>query len=135
MAELQEIDSGIASDGVFIQQQTTPFTLASVQGNYAIATSGVSGASGQDLSGQLSANGAGALASGAIDINTGGNLTQGEAVAGTYTAPAANGRATLVLNPSADNRNFAGYVVSSTQVFVLGIDAGRLGVGALFRQF
>jgi hypothetical protein len=135
MAELQEIDSGIASDGVFIQQQTTPFTLASVQGNYAISTSGVSGASGQDISGQFSANGAGALASGAIDINTGGNLTPGEPVAGTYTAPAANGRATFVLNPSADNRNFAGYVVSSTQVFVLGIDAGRLGVGALFRQF
>jgi hypothetical protein len=134
-AVVQETDSGITSDGMFAQQQSTPFTLASIQGNYAIATSGVSGSSGQDLTGQFGANGSGALASGAIDINTGGILTSGEAVAGTYTTPAVNGRATIVLNPSSDNRNFAGYVVSSTQVFVLGIDPGRVGVGALLRQF
>jgi hypothetical protein len=134
-AVLQETDSGIISDGMFAQQQTTPFTLASIQGNYAIATSGVSGSSGQSITGQFGANGSGALASGAIDINTGGILTSSEAVAGSYSTPAANGRAAIVLNPSSDNRNFAGYIVSSTQVFVLGIDPGRVGVGALFRQF
>jgi hypothetical protein len=134
-AVLQETDSGANSDGIFAQQQSAPFTLASIQGNYAIATSGVSGSSGQDIAGQFGANGSGVLASGAININTGGILTSGEAVSGTYTTPAANGRAALVLNPASDNRNFAGYVVSSTQVFTLGIDPGRIGVGALFRQF
>jgi len=134
-AVLQETDSGANSDGMFAQQQITPFTLASIQGNYAIATSGASGTSGQSITGQFGANGSGVLSSGVVDINTGGILTSGEAVSGTYTTPAANGRSTIVLNPSSDNRNFAGYVVSPTQVFILGIDPGRVGVGALFRQF
>jgi hypothetical protein len=49
--------------------------------------------------------------------------------------PASNGRATLVLNPSTDNRNFAVYVVNSTQVIVMGIDTGRVAAGTLLRQF
>jgi hypothetical protein len=134
-AVIQEIDSGIASDGIFAAQQSAAFTIASIQGNYAIASAGTSGSSGQDITGQLAASGLGVLPSGAIDINTGGILTSSEAVSGTYAAPSTSGRTTLVLNPSADNRNFAGYVVNSTQVFVLGIDPGRVGVGALLRQF
>jgi hypothetical protein len=133
-AVLQETDPGAISDGTFAQQ-SKPFTLSSIQGNYAIATSGVAGSFGQDITGQFGANGSGVLTSGAIDINTGGILTSGEAVTGSYTTPAANGRATIVLNPSSDNRNFAGYIVSPTQVFILGIDPGRSGVGTLFRQF
>ena len=128
------VASGNAQQFAAFQQPTTAFSLASIQGNYALETSGVSGAALQVSTGQLAANGMGALTSGNLDINTGGTtLTTGQAVTGSYTAPAANGRATLSLNSSTPN--YAVYVVSSTQVFVLGIQSGQLAVGALLRQF
>jgi hypothetical protein len=134
-AVFQETDSNITSDGLFAQQQSTAFSLASIVGNYSVGLSGLSGSSAQVISGQLNANGVGIIQSGAIDINTAGTLTTGEAVIGSYSAPSTDGRATLSLNPALDNRNFAAYVVNSTELFVLGIDTGRLGVGTFFRQF
>jgi hypothetical protein len=133
-AVFQETDSGIVSDGNFTLQQSAPFTLASIQGNYAIETSGVSGTSIQDSTGQIGANGAGAITTGNIDTNTGGTtLNTGQAVTGSYTAPAATGRATLTLNSGSPN--YAAYVVSPTQVYILGILPAQLAVGALLRQF
>jgi hypothetical protein len=132
-AVFQETDSGISSDGNFTLQQSVPFTLASIQGNYAIETSGISGSSIQVSSGQIGADGAGAVTSGKIDINTGGTLTAGQAVTGSYTAPAATGRATLTLNSGTPN--FAAYVVNSMQVYILGIQPGQPAAGALLRQF
>jgi hypothetical protein len=120
-----------------IQQQTTAFSLASIQGNYALQTSGLSPASpasAQTIAGPLVANGAGAISSGTIDINSAGTLAS-ETVSGAYSLPASTGRATLTLNPSTDNRNFAVYIVNSTQVFVVGIDAGRLASGAMYKRF
>ena len=111
------------------------FSLASIQGSYALDSSGLSGSSVQVFTGQLNADGAGTVSSGTIDINTAGTLTPSEAVSGAYTALSSSGRGTLTLNPSTDNRNFAVYVVNSTQVIVVGIDSGRLAAGALFRRF
>src|SRR6266853_1704856 len=139
-AVLQETDSGRTSDGSFAQQQTTAFSLASFQGNYELQTTGLSPASAQTIEtieGQMSANGAGAISSGAIDIDSAGTPTS-EAISGTYSLPGSNGRATLTLNPSTDNRNFAIYIVNSTQVFVVGIDAApaaRLASGAMSRRY
>ncbi len=132
-AVLQETDSGIASHGLLALQQSPPFTLSSIEGNYALQTSGTSGASAQVTTGQLGANGAGAVTAGELDINTGGVTTPGQAVMGTYTAPAVTGRATLAL--SSGTLNYAAYVVSSTQIYILGIQPGQLAVGSLLRQF
>jgi hypothetical protein len=132
--EADAIHPGISAHGMFIQQQTTAFTLASIQGNYSISSNGLSAGNGQVISGQMAANGAGAVTSGAIDIDTAGTLTPAEAVSGTYLLPAASGRTTLVLNPSGDNRNFAVYIVNSTQAIIVGIDS-RVAAGALLRQF
>jgi hypothetical protein len=132
-AVFQETDSGISSEGNFTLQQSGPFTLASIQGNYAIETSGVSGASLQVSTGQIGANGAGAITSGNIDTNTGGTLASGQAVTGAYTAPAATGRATLTLNSG--TLSYAAYVVSPTQVYIFGIQPAQLAAGALLRQF
>jgi hypothetical protein len=132
-AVFQETDSGIASDGNFTLQQSAAFTIASIQGNYAIQTSGVSGASLQDSTGQLAANAAGAVTSGNIDTNTGGTLASAQPVTGSYTAPAATGRAPLALNSSTPN--YAAYIVSPAQVYLLGIQPGQLAAGALLRQF
>jgi hypothetical protein len=132
-AVFQETDSGIASDGNFTLQQSAAFTIASIQGNYAIETSGVSGASLQDSTGELAANGAGVVTSGNLDTNTGGTLASAQPVTGSYTAPAATGRVSLALNSTTPN--YAAYVVSPTQVYLLGIQSGQLAAGALLRQF
>jgi len=139
-AVFQETDINrpeISIHGMFIQQQTAAFTLASIQGNYSINSNGALAVNGQVqvMSGQMAANGAGAVTSGEIDINTAGTLTPAEAVSGTYLLPAASGRTTLVLNPTGDNRNFAVYVVNSAQAIIMGIDVGRVAAGALLRQF
>ena len=132
-AVLQETDA-VASDGNFAQQQSAAFTLASLQGNYAIETSGVSGAALQVSAGQVGANGAGAISSGALDTNTGGTtLTTGQAAAGSYTAPDAAGRSLLTLNSG--SANYSAYVVSPTLVYLLGIPSGQPQAGALLRQF
>jgi hypothetical protein len=130
-AVIQETDAGFTSDGNFAQQQSTAFTLASIQGNYAIETSGTLGSSLQVSTGQIGANGAGVVTSGNIDINTVGILVSGQAVTGSYSAPAANGRATLTLN----SVNYAAYIVSPTQAYIVGIQPGQLAAGALLLQF
>jgi len=134
-AVFQETDSAIASDGLFTLQQSAPFTVASVEGNYALESSGISGAAMQVSTGQIGANGAGTVTSGELDTNTGGTTTPpaGQLVTGLYTAPAATGRATLTLNST--SANYAAYVVSPTQAFLLGIQPGQLAAGALLRQF
>ncbi len=132
-AAVQESGAGISSDGVFTVQQTAAFTVASIKGGYAIATSGLSAASAQVVTGELVADGAGNIPSGILDINTAGTLAAGQTLTGTYTAPAANGRATMAL--TAGNPNYAVYVVSPTQVYILGIQSGQLAAGALLRQF
>ncbi len=134
-AVFQNTGAGYIGDGLFTLQQGAPFTLASIQGNYALQTIGTSGASLQVSSGQFGANGAGAVTTGELDVNTGGSLTptQGQPVTGLYTAPAANGRTVFTLNSG--TLNYAGYVVSPTQVFLSGIQPGQLAAGTLLRQF
>jgi hypothetical protein len=133
-AVFQEFGAGISSDGNFTVQQSAPFTLASIQGNYALATGGAAGASLQTTIGQIAANGTGLITSGTIDINTAGTLAASQAVSGSYSAPAApSGRATLSL--TVGTLNYAVYVVSPTQIYVVGIQPGQLAVGQLLRQF
>jgi hypothetical protein len=139
-AVFQETDSSMADDGIFIQQQSAPFSLASPTqvSNYALQTAGLSGASLQTIAGQVTANGSDAIPSGTIDINTAGTLTTAQALTGTYTSPATNGRATLTLTSSTSSRTFAIYVVNSTQVFVVESDpasSALLASGALYRRF
>lgn len=132
-AVFQETDSSITSDGNFTEQQTSPFVLSSIQGNYSIATTGDAGTSPQVIIGQINTNGAGTVTSGSLDINTAGVVTTGQSVTGSYSAPSTAGRATLDLNSGTPN--YAGYVVSSTQVYLVGIGSGQVVSGALLRQF
>lgn len=127
----QETDAGIASDGSLALQQPAAFTLASIEGNYAVETSGSAGASLQVSTGEFAANGAGVITSGSIDVNTAGTLQPGQPVTGNYGAPTAAGRAALGLNSA----NYAGYVISPTQLYLLGIQTGQVSAGALLRQF
>jgi len=112
--------------------------LASIMGNYSLQTTGLSAASLQTIAGQVSANGSGAIPSGTIDINTAGALTTGQALTGTYTSPATNGRATITLTSSTDSRTFAIYVVNFKQVLAIESDVAspaRLASGVMNRRF
>jgi hypothetical protein len=137
-AVLQETDSGIASAGNFTLQQSAAFALSSIQSNYAIQTSGASGGLLQVITGQVGADGAGAIKAGSVvDINTGGTtLTPpaGQTVTGSYTSPAASGRSVLTLTPI-NPVGYAAYVVNPNEVYLLGIQPGQLAAGVLLRQF
>jgi hypothetical protein len=134
-AVLQETDSGIAGDGNFTLQQSAAFALSSIQSNYAIQTSGTSGGLSQVMTGQVGADGAGAIKSGSLaDVNTGGTLNSGQAVTGAYTAPAVSGRSVLTLTPI-NPIGYAAYIVNPNEVYLLGIQPGQLAAGVLLRQF
>jgi hypothetical protein len=134
-AVIQETDSSIVADGLLLGQQGEPFTLASLQGSYALNLNGLTAAGEEDFVGQLNTDGTGNVKSGLLDINDFGILLPAEQNSGTYSAVTSNGRATMVLNPSADNRNFVLYFVSPSQVFVMGTDSTRLATGSLYKQF
>lgn len=134
-AVIQETDSSIVSDGSLLPQSGGPFSAASFGASYAFGWSGVNGAGQEeDFVGQSTLDGAGKVKSGLVDINNFGSLIPAESISGTYTMTS-NGRGTLVINPATDNRNFVIYMVSPTQVFVLGVDTTRLTVGSASMQF
>jgi hypothetical protein len=136
--ETDTIHPNVTSDGIFTKQQNASFSQSQISGTYAINTSGLSGSSIEVITGELAANGAAVVSSGALDVNTAGTLTPGQTITGTYATASSTERGTLtlnLLNPLVQTRTFAVYVVSSTQAFAVGTDTGRLAAGALFRQF
>jgi hypothetical protein len=149
-AVLQETDSNnpnIADDGIFQTQQNASFSVSQLTGTYALATSGLSGASSEVIVGEIAAaivNGTPSIPSGNLDVNTAGATTTGVAIAAgsTYAASSSAERGTLTLNlasPLSQTRNFAIYVVGLTDVYIVEIDSGivpsRLAAGMLLRQF
>lgn len=144
-AVFQETDSiHPTSDGFLAQQQSAAFSQALIAGNYAIGSSGLSGSSVETVTGELAANGAGSVTSGAIDVNTGGTLSPGVTPTGAYSASSAAERGTLTLtlpSPLNQTRNYAVYVITSPQtlpaqqLILIRIDAGLPANGSLFRQF
>jgi hypothetical protein len=132
-AVIQETDAGFTSDGSFSFQQGAPFNLASVEGNYALESSGDAGSALQVTSGQFGSNGAGTIVSGVLDSNVGGTLLSlPGGITGSYSAPAATGRTTITLTNAL---TYVGYIVSPTQIYVVGTSLGEVAAGELLRQF
>src|SRR5581483_7813060 len=111
--------SGISASGTLNLQDATKFsTAASVNGPYVFRLSGLNTGSSQSLgeTGAFTADGNGNLTSGLLDANSGGALTSGASVTGTFTAAVApTGRGTLTLSSSFGTQNFAYYLVDATQ--------------------
>jgi hypothetical protein len=132
-AVFQEIDSSISSEGLAAQQSATQ--QSAFLGSYALRWRGTAGAASQNFAGQFSVNAGGGVTAGTLDINTfPGSQVAGEALTGTLTI-GPNGRGTLTLNPTTDNRNFAVYSAGPTVLFTVGSDSGRFAAGPLFKQF
>jgi hypothetical protein len=147
-AFFQETDSNhptIVSDGFFAPQQNASFSQSLLKGNYSINTSGLSsGSTVETLTGELQADGAGNIGAGALDINTGGTLTPGQALTGAYATSSSAGRGALTLSlpgPLNQTRHYAVYLINSPQalpaqqIILIGIDSGLPAAGSLFRQF
>lgn len=95
--------------GSLNRQDSTAFSVASVQGQFAFNLLGID-ASGNPLAsvGGFNAS-AGVVTSGLHDVNNGTPITN-QPLSGTYTV-AANGRGTLTLNTALGTLHFAFYVV------------------------
>jgi hypothetical protein len=143
-AVLQETTSGIVAHGSLVQPTGGPFMNSSLSGSYALSLSGTNaaGAAGQrqDIVGQLTADGAGAVKSGSLDINSFGPTQTGVAISGTYAPnPTGSLRAkvpSLMSTPAvAMPQNLVLYLVSPTQFYALDTDATGTAVGTLDNQF
>lgn len=144
-AVFQETDAlHPASDGFLAPQQSSTFSQALIAGNFAIATSGITGSSIETDTGEIAADGAGNVSSGSIDVNAGGTLSPAVAAVGAYAASSSPARGTLSLTlagPLNQTRTYAVYVVNSPQtlpaqqIILIRIDAGLPAGGSLFRRF
>jgi hypothetical protein len=143
-AVLQETTSGIVAHGLLVQPTGGPFVNSSFGGSYALTLSGTNaaGAAGQreDIVGQLTADGAGTVKSGSIDINSFGATQTGVAISGAYAPnPAGSLRATigpLTSTPTVTlPQQLVLYLVSPTQFYVLDTDATGTAIGTLENQF
>ncbi len=140
-AFFQETDAGHpVSDGIFALQQNPSFSTSQISGHIAVNTTGHSGATPEVIVGDFATGGVnGGISSGNLDINGGGTTTSGIAIAATslFSTSSSAERGTLALNlgnPVTPTRTYAVYVVDSTQVFIVEIDA-NLAIGELLKQY
>jgi hypothetical protein len=145
----QETDSlhpNVASDGFLAQQQVTAFSQALLTGNYSVRSSGLSGSSIETITGEMTADGAGVIGTGTIDVNVGGTPTSAQSLTGVYAASSSAERGTLTLTlpaPLNETRAFAVYAINPPetlplpvqQIILIGIDTGRTAGGSLFLQY
>jgi len=139
-AFFQETDAGHpVSDGIFALQQNSSFSTSQISGHISVNTTGLSGATPEVIVGDFATGGTGAISSGILDNNTGGTTTTGIPIAATslFSTSSSAERGTLALNlgnPVTPTRTYAVYVVDSTQVFIVEIDA-NLAIGQLLKQY
>lgn len=129
-------NSGTAS-GTLDLQDATQFNSSSVKGNYALSLGGSNAggaASSLALAGAVTADGAGTLSQGLLDVNNAGDVKSALALTGAYTAPSSSGRGTLTLSSSFGTQNFAYYVVDAAHLKLMGTDAPQMVSGDLFKQ-
>jgi hypothetical protein len=145
---LIEFDStGTLGSGVIEQQDSSAFSTAQINGNYAF---GVSSTLSLTTTSRFAAAGsflasAGVITAGALDINESGNVDN----SGTNTVPPnplsftgtyfvfPNGRGTLTLNVGTTPVNASIYVISATKLLIMSIDpqtTNSLFAGVVLQQ-
>ena len=114
-------------------RQVGPFSNASLSGPFAFTASGADVINGPFATGGvLTADGAGNVTTGAVDINDAGVLAANLALTGTYSV-SANGRGTLALTDAAGTSNFAVYP-SSGGVLAIETDLQFVVAGTALQQ-
>jgi hypothetical protein len=131
---VERFDTGVqGASGTMELQDTSQFTLAGINGNYAFNVSGANGSSKPGSlaeAGAFTSNGTGTITSGVLDVNNAGSVST-IPVSGTYTTPSGSfGKGTLTLNGTP----FAYYIADATHVKVVGTSASAQLVGDVYKQ-
>lgn len=111
-------------------QDSTSFLASQFKGNYVVGFVGVGGNSGRfAAAGTFASDGVAAITSSNFDVDDSGALTSNMASApgGTFTCCSANGRGTLQFTGSTFTSNLVLYMVSSGDVFFVGLGPGHQG--------
>lgn len=112
-------DSGI---GQLYLQDLSAAPTTPLSGNYAFGLLGVDNAENHfGMAGRFTSSAAGALSAGLLDSNATPALVA-TALAGSVTAPDANGRGTLMLQAGSQTTALAYYLIDATKMFMIDID-------------
>lgn len=114
--------TGTNVTGVIKKQDPNAFSVAALNGNYAMGMNGASLVSLPfGLAGSFTANGLGVISAGSMDTIGAGPVALGAAFTGTYTV-AATGRGTSTLTVGASIINQVFYVISANELLIMGTD-------------
>lgn len=138
-AFVARFDSGtVRASGTLSQQNTSRFAASSISGNYTLRLEGVNvpaSSAKLKIAGAFAADGAGALTSGVLDANSGGNTTNtNQALAGTFTGPSASGRGVLTLNSALGAQTVAYYLIDSQRAKLVETDTTFVTAGELTKE-
>ena len=140
-AELVELDANGVSAGMAKAQANTSFSTASVSGMYAMnwagtlnpAPSVLTFPSEEDITGQLTADGAGNLG-GTLDVNSVSNILQGLPVSQSNYSMTGNGHGGATINTQVATFNMQLYQVDANTVLFVDTDPNRVMVGLMQKQ-
>jgi hypothetical protein len=135
---ITEFSSNAAASGILRKQDPTAFSSSALDGPFAFSLSGF-GVSSDNLvpmaaAGQLTADGAGNVTTGEDDQNRGGAQSGLLSLKGSYSV-STSGRGEVTLHDSlGTTTNFAVYMISGKEVFLISLDAPTALVGMATRQ-
>ena len=138
LARLIEFDGTAAGKGVIEKQDPSAFSLTSINGDYAFLLDGLDCAPGAPCAESMSATGrftasAGSISQGIVDINHQSTVHLNQNLGGNYGV-GANGRGTLDFTTPIGTWHFAFYVISSSELLVVGVDIFPVLLGTAQRQ-
>lgn len=118
-----QFDTFAAGQGFIEKQNSAAFNDAAFAGGYALRFEGVSGTGVSMFAGRMTADGAGNLTAGVMDINDTGFDTRSAPFTGTY-AITANGRGTVSLDTGTAMGivTFAVYMISASRANFVSLD-------------
>ena len=132
-AVLMRTDFSAVTLGTLITQGQVPALASSVNGPYGFTLDGVSSAGSIDKLGQFTADGAG-HATGIEDVNSVGTLNPNLALTATYTV-GSGGRGTMNVTAGGSTRVLNFYLVSPTEMQLIGMDTDQVLTGQAEAQF
>jgi hypothetical protein len=115
--------SGAAGQGIIERQDPAAFANTALSGGFAFRLDGP-GPSGciAGIAGRMTADGAGVLSQGVMDVNECGFVDNAVAFDGVYDISSATGRGTATLNTTLGVFDFAVYTVSASRIHLVSID-------------
>lgn len=123
---MTEFDTNFETSGSLALQNSAAFSVSAISGGYAFGFPGWDGSgNAQVIIGSFTAS-AGTMSNGLADVNDAGSFNS-TTLTGTYgSVNATTGRGTMTVTPSGQTAvNFAFYVVSASQLFVIQSGTGN----------